>query len=57
MAGLADAAAMPRLARSARPRSRARKWTAAPRRASATAAAYPIPEVAPVMMTVRPAAG
>ena len=32
---LPDAAAMPRRARSARPRSRARKWTAAPRRASA----------------------
>jgi hypothetical protein len=48
--------AMPRLARSARPRSRARKWIAAPRRASATAAAWPIPEVAPVMTTTFPSA-
>ncbi len=54
MLALPDAAAMPRRARSARPWSRARKWTAAPWRASATAAAYPIPEVVPVMRMVCP---
>jgi len=47
-----DAEAMPRRARSPRPRSQVRKCTAA--LASATAAAYPIPEVEPVMKMVRP---